>query len=217
MSGFSSQWLVNVIALHPYSSVIWDFIRRRTCVCSCDKRKDCDNMKKDEIACGCRMCVCYAWDCVCFIEWLSIEYWALSSVSKMGCRDLNALLTNVIFPFCRHYALLHYTLAVEMETHIHLLAASYISITTFEHATITPHCLLAATHHSFPHWHIVCKMTALQNGWKMLLMFHLCLTFSFFRVAFHLNSRLYSMLSSALLMRWMLVHDTVHVVAANCS
>lgn len=34
---------------------------------------------------------------------------------------------------------------VETENHIHLLAASYIFITTF--ALITLHCLLAAAHH----------------------------------------------------------------------
>lgn len=31
-------------------------------------------------------------------------------------------------------------------THVHLLAASYIFITTFVHAMITLHCLLAAAH-----------------------------------------------------------------------
>lgn len=27
-------------------------------MCSCDKRKDGDNMKKDEMVCGCHACVC---------------------------------------------------------------------------------------------------------------------------------------------------------------
>lgn len=46
-------------------------------------------------------------------------------------------------PFWRHYAPSHCTLGIEMETHTHLLAASYIFITTFVHATITLRCLLA--------------------------------------------------------------------------
>lgn len=173
MSGFSSQWLVNVIASHPDSTVIWDFIRRRTCVCSCDKREDRENMKKDEIVC---VCVCVTPETVFVLS----NGWALNIEN---CRDLNALLRNVIFLFSpRHYALLHYTLAVEMETHIHLLAASYIFITTFVQCYdyTALFCLLR---HTIP-FHRDIKWRLCRMGEKMLLMFHLCLTFSFFRVAF---------------------------------
>ena len=106
MSGFSSQWWADVIALHPYSSVIWDFIRGRTCVCVHVMNARTVRIWRRMKLCvyvggggGGGVCVCarYTRGRVCFIEWLSIESWALSSVLKMGRRDLNAHLRNVIF------------------------------------------------------------------------------------------------------------------------
>lgn len=130
MSSFSSQWLANVIALRHYSSVIWDFIRGHTCVCSCDKWKDRENMKKREISCGCAG-VCCGCGCDCFIKWLSTEYWARGSVLKMGCRDLNALMSNAnnsFFPDIMLSCAMRWLLKW---SHMHLLAAFYIFITTF--------------------------------------------------------------------------------------
>lgn len=191
MSSFSSQWLANVIALRHYSSVIWDFIRGHTCVCSCDKWKDKENMKKHEILCGCAG-VCCDCGCDCFIKWLSTEYWAWGSVLKMGCRDLNALMINAnnsFFP--RHYAILRYALAAEMESYAFaccfLHFYHHILYMAQQHRTV---CLLRRTIPS--RTAVVCKMTALQNGWKMLLMFPFCLTFSFFRVAFQLPIFIYN-------------------------
>lgn len=79
--------------------------------------------------------VCVTVKTVCFIKWLSTDY------SFENGMQSHKHISNVNNLFCRHYAVL----PVEMETHIHLLAASYIFIATFVYGTVTLHCLHAAT------------------------------------------------------------------------
>lgn len=133
-----------------------------------------------------------------------VEHWILNTVSwfKNGFRDLNALVRNVLFLFANimspfticwllyqrliHICLLLFTFFYHHISHLHMLQL---------------HCTVCLPQHTIPkHTDKVCTMTALQNGWKVQLMFHLCLTFSFFRVAseLYINRRLNTMLSSIL-------------------
>ena len=183
MSGFSSQWWTDVIALHPYSSVIWDFIRGRTCVCSCDERKDSENMKKDETVCVC-MCVCVrALRLRLCLFYRMVEHWILSSEQcfENGMQRLKCTSEKCNIPFAD--IMLSSTIRSMVKWRIICICLPLLTFLSplFVHATITLHCLLAATHHFPSRTDTVCKMTALQNGWKMILMFHLCLTLFFFQ------------------------------------
>lgn len=159
---FSSQWLVNVITLRPYSTVIWDFIRRYMRVFTWWMQRRWEYEEGWKCLCACLLCLR-------LIEWLSIKYWVLSSVWKMGRSDLNALLRNVISQYFANIRLYNSWWNL-WDNHIHLLAASDIFITTYVYATVMLHCLLAAAHHQLPHW-LVCHTT---HGWKMLW----CLAFA---------------------------------------
>lgn len=98
-------------------------------------------------------------------------------------------------------AVLYIMSSAPMATHIHLLTASYIKLTTLHRAA----CLLRHSISSFTD--TLWETTPLQHGWKMVLMFHLCLTsFSFqarfLSAALEAAYSLMCVLPSALLSRW---------------
>lgn len=100
-------------------------------------------------------------------------------------RLIKTLLRKAIFllPTWRFFAL-----------HIsHWYGDSYTSACCFLHVyhhimnMPQSHCTVCLLRHTIPSsLYTQCKIVALQNGWKMLLMFHLCLTFPFFRLDFQL-------------------------------
>lgn len=173
MRGFSSQWLLNIIAWHHYTTVISDFIRRE-CVCAIrtQARKIWNNKKSGMLR---------VYD-ACLPYRISAR-WILSIVLKMGNnrKRRNRVLREGILLGTVCAGHVHATLAAPTATHIHLLPASYIFLTAW-HCTV---CLLQQSILSCTD--MLWETMPLQDGWKMNLMFHLCLTSSFSRAAFVLQ------------------------------
>ena len=148
MSSFSSQWLVNVIALRLYPGVIWDFIRRRNecvhvinlgtgrklrkmrcvcaCVCVCVWLCVCVRVR----VCACMvLCVC-DWESgwVCFIQSLNgcawhIEHGAMFE-KKINSETHNTLVRYaILFPLPTWCLFALYSSYCKLRNHIHLLAA----------------------------------------------------------------------------------------------
>lgn len=158
MNGFSSQWLLNVIALLPYFSIILDFIWRHTRLCVCDKCRD------------------MWW--VCVSNWIvERQTWSSANSLKFELKNFDATWDDC--EICWHAGCCvgcwHRAACTSASCIWHFL------ISAFVYAEITLHRLLVVARHST---FAPALSDILQTGWKTISVFHLWLTFPFFRLHF---------------------------------
>lgn len=141
MRGFSSQWLLNIIASQHYTSVFSDFIRREfVCVIRVQTRKIWNNMKSGMLR---------VYD-ACLFYRIS-AHWILSIVLKMGHNGkrhnrgegVNTVSNRLCWPCALYVGC--------SDGNSYTFAYCFLH---FPHYIIL-HCLLAATLHSILHWHAV--------------------------------------------------------------
>lgn len=159
MRGFSSQWLLDIIASHHYPR----FYQKGVCLCDKSADKKIWNNTKSS-ACEGRL---FVLSCRCTFG--TEQFLRLKVGQTYGKHVLRESVMSVTIS-----AGLCFVSSAPTATHIHLLTASYVKLATLRRAA----CSLRHSISSFTD--TLWETTPLQHGWKMVLMFHLCLTSFFF-------------------------------------